>query len=120
MKFLKVIAITLVTATAAFCQQPLDSHGENFVIVVDTLSLLMLLLTAYFAYELYKMMRGGQLAKSWGFISVAIITFAFGKLAEVGWKGEFWVIPDWFSNVINLFVAIFLALGVFSQRKTLA
>ena len=91
-----------------------------FIIVIDTLSLLLLLLTTFFGWELYKMMKGGQLATSWGFITVGIFAFSFGKLAEIGSFAEFWIVPVWFPNLINLVVAIMLALGVFSQRKVLS
>ena len=117
MGLFKVIVISLFLASAAFCQ---SVGTENFIIIVDTLSLLLLLGTTFIAWELYKMMRGGQLAKSWGYISVGILTFSFGKLAEVGATAQLWIIPDWFSNVVTLVVAIMLVAGVLSQRKTLS
>ncbi len=92
---------------------------ENFIIVIDTLSLLLLLITTFFAWELYKLMRGGQLAKSWGYITVGIFAFSFGKLAQVGVAAQLWETPKWFPNIISLVVAIMLVLGVFSQRKML-
>ncbi|MCD6594593.1 hypothetical protein J7L68_02845 [bacterium] len=115
--------IILTTAGLVLAQGTAASSNEvvsPFIIIVDTLSLLLLLLTTFFGWELYKMMKGGQLATSWGFITVGILTFSFGKLAEVGASAGFWEFPFWFPNIVNLVVAIMLTLGVFSQRKILS
>ncbi len=120
MGLFKVLVIGLFLVGAAFCQTSTGVGTENFIIIVDTLSLLLLLITTFIAWELYKMMRGGQLAKSWGYITVGILTFSFGKLAEVGANAQLWIVPNGFSNVITLVVAIMLMLGVLSQRKILS
>ena len=120
MKMFNVFMLVLLFVGAAYCQVTAKTTSENFIIVVDTLSLLLLLITAFFGWELYKLMRGGQLARSWGFISVGIFAFSFGKLVQVGASAQLWEIPAWFPNVLNLVVAIMLILGVFSQRKTLS
>jgi len=120
MGLLKVLTISLLLVAVAFCQTGGSVGTENFIIIVDTLSLFILLGATLFAWELYKMMRGGQLAKSWGYITVGILAFSLGKLAEVGANAQLWIIPVWFSNVVTLVVAIMLILGVFSQRKTLS
>jgi hypothetical protein len=77
-------------------------------------------LTTFFAWELYKMMKGGQLATSWGFITVGIFAFSFGRLIDAGVAAGFWEVPGWFDSGVNLVVAIMLAIGVFSQRKVLS
>lgn len=120
MRFFNVLVLVLLLVGAAYCQVVNKTTSENFIIVVDTLSLLLLLITTFFGWELYKLMRGGQLARSWGYITVGIFAFSFGKLIQVGAAAQLWEIPTWFPNVLNLVVAIMLILGVFSQRKTLS
>ncbi|RKZ29023.1 hypothetical protein DRQ29_00880 [bacterium] len=123
MRFKIVLCVILAAASLVLAQTPsapATSVVSPFIIIVDTLSLLLLLLTTFFGWELYKMMKGGQLATSWGFITVGILTFSFGKLAEVGASAGFWEFPNWFPNMVNLIVALMLTLGVFSQRKILS
>ncbi|RKZ34267.1 hypothetical protein DRQ33_02510 [bacterium] len=121
----KIVFCIICALVGMVLAQGMGVHPEKleanpFLIVLDTLSLLLLLLTTFFGWELYKMMKGGQLATSWGFISVGIFTFSFGRLIQVGVSANFWEIPVWFPNVITFLVAIMLALGVFSQRKVLS
>ena len=120
MKVFGFLLVTLLFVSAAYCQDAIRTSSENFIIIIDTLSLLLLLITAFFGWELYRMMRGGQLARSWGFITVGIIAFSFGKIAEVGHAAELWLMPLWLPNVVNLMVALMLISGMFSQRKTLS
>ncbi len=100
--------------------EPEEVITNPWIIAIDTLSLAVLLLTAIFAWELYRMMRGGQLATSWGFIAIGIVAFALGKLVDAGAAAGFWEAPEWFDSVVNFVVAVMLAVGVFSQRKVLS
>ncbi len=120
MKLMRILALIVVFTGITFAQVTTEDVSTPFIIVIDTFSLLLLLVTTFFGWELYKMMKGGQLATSWGFITVGIFAFSFGKLIEIGVPAGFWTIPTWFPNTINLVTAIMLALGVFSQRKALS
>jgi hypothetical protein len=118
MRSLKTIIFGLVLVGAAFGDDAIENSGV--IIMIDTLSIFLLLGTALFAYELYRMMKGGQLARSWGLLTVGIITFAFSKLIEVGATANFWQMPNWLPNVVNLIIAIVFGLGVYWQRKSLS
>jgi len=116
---LVLLAVGLVFAQTVPVETPVETTNP-LVIAIDTISLFLLLLTTFFAWELYKMMKGGQLATSWGFITVGIFTFSFGRLIDAGVAAGFWDVPEWFDSGVNLVVAIMLAIGVFSQRKVLS
>ena len=116
---LVLLAVGLVFAQAVPVETPVETTNP-LVIAIDTISLFFLLLTTFFAWELYKMMKGGQLATSWGFITVGIFAFSFGRLIDAGVAAGFWDVPEWFDSGVNLVVAIMLAIGVLSQRKVLS
>jgi hypothetical protein len=95
-------------------------RGESFQIVVDIVAVLFLLLGVYLALDLNKIMKGGELAMSWGWLSGAVIVFALIKVIEVGAMAEFWIVPQLLLSLGHLFTALFLLLGYFRQKKILS
>ncbi len=118
---IKIIALlSLVLMTTLFAQiEPARGKTENFQIVVDIFTVLFLLLGVYLALELNKMMKGGELAMSWGWLSGAVIVFALIKVIEVGGMAEFWVVPQVLISFGHLFTALFLLLGYLRQKRIL-
>ena len=110
------VGIMLLFVSPVFAQ---DSNGEMAQIVVDTLTLLFLLIAAYVSMELYKIMKGGQLATSWGLFAGAAVIFALTKIIELGTRTGYFVASDIVLSAGYLFVALFLLLGFIKQRKTL-
>ena len=99
---------------------PTSTGSENFQIIVDVITVLFLLLGVYLALELNKIMKGGELASSWGWLSGAVIVFTLIKVIEVGGMAEFWVVPQLLISFGHLFVAFFLLFGYFKQKKILS
>jgi len=99
---------------------PASEGSENFQIVVDVITVLFALLGVYLALELNKIMKGGDLASSWGWLSGAVIVFALIKIIEVGGMSGFWSVPQLLISFGHLFIAFFLLLGYFKQKKILS
>ena len=93
--------------------------GEKAQTVLDTIILALLALGTFIALDLYNIMKGGELAMSWGYMSGAVAIFALIKMIELGGKAEFFPVPETLISVGQLFVAFFLLLGFLKQRKTL-
>lgn len=89
------------------------------LILVDTLAFAFLLFAAFFAWELYKLMKGGEMAKSWGFIAAGIIIFALDKAIEIGNSVGFWEMLPWLPSAALCIVSLSFLLGIISQRKVL-
>lgn len=89
------------------------------VILVDTLALGFLLFSAFFSWELYKLMKGGEMAKSWGFIAAGIIIFALDKAIEIGDSVGFWEMLPWLPSAALCIVSLSFLLGIISQRRVL-
>ncbi|MCD6501762.1 hypothetical protein J7L01_04120 [bacterium] len=95
------------------------SGGSISETVVDTLTLLFLLFGAYIAWELYSIMKGGELARSWGWLSGASIIFGVVKIIEIAGRAGYFPVPRIVLSVGYFFVAFFLFLGFMRQRKML-
>lgn len=115
-----LIAAILIIGSCFGQIKPTQEGSENFQIVVDIVTVLFLLLGVYLALELNKMMKGGELAMSWGWLSGAVIVFALIKVIEVGGMSEFWTVPQLLISFGHLFIAFFLLLGYFRQKRTLS
>ncbi len=115
-----LIAAILIIGSCFAQIKPTQEDSENFQIVVDIVTVLFLLLGVYLALELNKMMKGGELAMSWGWLSGAVIVFALIKVIEVGGMAEFWTVPQLLISFGHLFAAFFFLLGYFRQKKILS
>lgn len=113
------LAMLLIIGSCFAQIEPTRGSGENFQIVVDLVTVLFLLLGVYLALELNKMMKGGELAISWGWLSGAVIVFALIKVIEVGGMATFWTVPQLLISFGHLFTALFLLLGYFRQKRIL-
>ncbi|MCK5833267.1 hypothetical protein KAH81_06305 [bacterium] len=116
-----IIALLILTCSPLFGQIGENEFGSGTIpeTVVDTLALLFLLFGSYFAWELYNMMKGGELASSWGWLSGAAIIFAVIKIIEVAGRAGYFPVAPIIISMGYLFVAFFLFMGFFKQRKTL-
>ncbi|GEM_PF-1366622 len=95
------------------------THGSISETVIDTLALLFLLFGTYFAWDLYSMMKGGELAGSWGWLSGASVIFAIIKIIEVAGRAGYFPVPATVISFGYLSVAFFLFMGFMKQRRTL-
>ncbi|HDR90776.1 MAG TPA: hypothetical protein ENN75_00850 [candidate division Zixibacteria bacterium] len=118
LKLFTIVLMIFITTLSAQIQ-PARGKTENFQIVVDIITVLFLLLGVYLALELNRMMKGGELAMSWGWLSGAVIVFALIKVIEVGGMAEFWVVPQLLISFGHLFTGLFLLLGYFRQKRIL-
>jgi len=120
-RFIVVFCIfMMLMAGGTFAQiESGENGGEMAQTIVDTLTLLFLLIGTYVAMELYNLMKGGQLASSWGFMAGGVIIFAVITIIEVAGRAEYFVVPQVLISVGHLFVALFLLLGFMRQRKAL-
>ncbi len=116
----------LVVFLIAFVSAPLfgqitgsNGSGENIQIVIDMLTVLFLLVGVYIALDLNKIMKGGELASSWGWLSGAVIIFALIKVIEVGAMAGFWPVSQLLISISHFAVGLFLMFGFFKQRKIL-
>ncbi|RKZ31452.1 hypothetical protein DRQ36_02015 [bacterium] len=119
-KGLVILAVILLLFVSPVFAQVKQAEGNEMAqTVVDTLALLFLLIATYISLELNKMMKGGQLAKSWGLLSGAVAIFAFIKIIELAAMAKFFEVSQIILSVGYLFVALFLLVGFFQQRRIL-
>jgi len=131
MRSLTAIALVLLLLFACFGVSIAQEKGQDeivenekstdtFFIIIDTITVLFLLLAVFFGAQLYTLMRGGELTLSWRWLVGGAILFAIAKIIEIANLAG--IIPEyeWLIRIIFVVVAIFLTLGFFQQRKVLS
>lgn len=119
------IIILLSLVSVAFAEQmtggdkEMQKRSDAFFIVVDTLTLFFILIAAVFGVQLYRFMRGGEMTYSWRWLIGAAILFSAGKIIELAHLAGDLPSYDWQLRLIYMFVALFIALGFFRQKKIL-
>ncbi|MBN2541351.1 hypothetical protein JXI42_00640 [bacterium] len=99
---------------------PMEQSTDIYYIIIDTITILFLLLAVFFGTQLYIYMRGGELTLSWRWLVGATIIFALGKIIEIASVAGLIPQYEWLLRTIYAIVAIFLTLGFLKQRKVLS
>ncbi len=122
MRLAKIFGLLLVPASVAMAQTGDPGVMPSYfgVIVLDIFTMAFLFFASLWGFELYRMMKGGQLATSWGLVTAAVIFYTLGTLISFGASANFWDHSPMLDSAINLLVGITLFLGVYQQRKVLS
>ena len=120
-KVMMIFCLVCLISIGLFGQEEETSFNAGTIseTVVDTFALLFLLFGTYFAWELYHIMKGGELASSWGWLAGGTVIFAIIKIIDVAQRAGYFPVPSIVISVGYLFVSLFLFLGFLKQRKTL-
>lgn len=113
-----LVSITFAEQVSGEAKE-MQKKSDAFFIIVDTLTLFFILMAAVFGVQLYRFMRGGEMTHSWRWLIGAAILFSAGKIIELAHLAGDLPSYDWQLRLIYLFVALFIALGFFRQKKIL-
>ncbi|MBN1755185.1 hypothetical protein JW877_03125 [bacterium] len=122
---LTIIALFFGISVATAQEADPDLPGVNkrstdtYFIIVDTITILFLLLAVFFGTQLYSYMQGGELTLSWRWLVGATILFAIAKILEIAHLAGIISEYEWLLRTIYAISALFLTLGFFQQRKVL-
>ncbi|MBI4481763.1 MAG: hypothetical protein HY652_02620 [Acidobacteria bacterium] len=91
-----------------------------FQVVVQFLIFVCAVFSAYFAIQLYLLVKGGELSNSWSLISAALSLFALTWFLEFGKSLDLIRLGDWVFPLSHLLFVVLVLLSLIWFKRILS